>query len=682
MRVFIAEKPSLAEAIAKGLGSADKQRSCFVCGNDVVTWCFGHILEQFAPQEYDKKYKSWDIALLPIIPEKWQMKVKATAKEQFKAVKDLALKADTIVNAGDPDREGQLLVDEVLNYIGVLGKKPIQRILVNALDEKSVHEALADLRDNREFIGLRNSALARSRADWIIGMNMTRACTKHAEKVGYSSVVSVGRVQTPTLGLVVRREKEIQDFHPVNYFQVSATWQHEQGEIRSHWQMPEDMEGLDAEGRLLEKARAEAIAAKVQGQTGVIRKVEQKEGQAQPPLPYSLSALQIAAGKKYGYSPQQVLDTQQELYEKKLTTYPRSDCDYLPTNQLADVPQIIENLSSLSEEFATLTQGADTALRSKAWNDKKISAHHAIVPTTVKANMAELTDMQRNLYSMVAKAYLAQFYPAQKFLTTHIEIEAAGETFVASGKVILSQGWKVLYQGEPTDKDGENEEQAQLPAVQNGDGVTNLQAELITKVTKPPKRFTTSTLLAAMKNIGSYVKDKSLKPILKDCSGIGTEATRAGEIELLQERNYLKLDKKNLVPTEKAMMIIELLPDSITYPDITALWEKNLEAISNREMSVQDFFSQQKTYIERLLDDAIHKEIEPPKDIPKCPQCGRPLKLITSQKNGKKYWICTDPERECKSIFSDKRGKPDWSPAPAKKKTGSYGKKSFKRKAG
>jgi DNA topoisomerase-3 len=193
----------------------------------------------------------------------------------------------------------------------------------------------------------------------------------------------------------------------------------------------------------------------------------------------------------------------------------------------------------------------------------------------------------------------------------------------------------VLYQGEPTDKDGENEEQAQLPAVQNGDGVTNLQAELITKVTKPPKRFTTSTLLAAMKNIGSYVKDKSLKPILKDCSGIGTEATRAGEIELLQERNYLKLDKKNLVPTEKAMMIIELLPDSITYPDITALWEKNLEAISNREMSVQDFFSQQKTYIERLLDDAIHKEIEPPKDIPKCPQCGRPLKLITSKKNGK-----------------------------------------------
>ena len=214
MRLFIAEKPSLAEAIAKGLGSADKQRSCFVCGNDVVTWCYGHILEQFEPQEYDEKYKSWDIGLLPIIPDKWQMKVKANAKEQFKAVKDLALKADTIVNAGDPDREGQLLVDEVLNYIGVLSKKPVQRILVNALDEKSVHEALRDLRDNREFIGLRNSALARSRADWIIGMNMTRACTKHAEKAGYSSVVSVGRVQTPTLGLVVRREKEIQDFHP------------------------------------------------------------------------------------------------------------------------------------------------------------------------------------------------------------------------------------------------------------------------------------------------------------------------------------------------------------------------------------------------------------------------------------------------------------------------------------
>jgi len=682
MRLFIAEKPSLAEAIAKGLGSADKQRSCFICGNDVVTWCYGHILEQFEPQEYDEKYKSWDIGLLPIIPDKWQMKVKASAREQFKAVKDLALKADTIVNAGDPDREGQLLVDEVLNYIGVLSKKPIQRILVNALDEKSIHEALEDLRDNREFIGLRNSALARSRADWIIGMNMTRACTKHAEKAGYSSVVSVGRVQTPTLGLVVRREKEIADFHPVNYFQVRATWQHPQGEIISHWQMPEDTDGLDAEGRLLEKARAEAIVSKVQGQTGTICKVDQKEGQSQPPLPYSLSALQIAAGKKYGYSPQQVLDTQQELYEKKLTTYPRSDCDYLPTNQLADVPQILDNLGSLSEDFAKFVQGADSSLRSKAWNDKKISAHHAIVPTTVKANMDELTDMQQHLYEMVVKAYLAQFYPPQKFLTTRIEIEATGETFVANGKVILSPGWKVLYQGEPTNKDEEKEESAQLPAVRDGESVTNKEAELVTKVTKPPKRFTTSTLLAAMKNIGGYVKDKSLKPILKDCSGIGTEATRAGEIELLQERRYLKLEKKELVPTEKAMMIIQLLPDSITYPDITALWEKNLEAISSREMSVQDFFSQQKTYIQQLLQDAIHKEIDPPQDIPKCPQCGRPLKLITSKKNGKKYWICTDPERACKSIFSDKRGKPDFNPAPAKKKNSSYGKKNFNRKAG
>ena len=346
------------------------------------------------------------------------------------------------------------------------------------------------------------------------------------------------------------------------------------------------------------------------------------------------------------------------------------------------MPQILDNLGSLSEDFAKFVQGADSSLRSKAWNDKKISAHHAIVPTTVKPNMDELTDIQQHLYEMVAKAYLAQFYPPQKFLTTRIEIEAARETFVANGKVILSPGWKVLYQGEPTNKDEEKEESAQLPAVRDGESVTNQEAELVTKVTKPPKRFTTSTLLAAMKNIGGYVKDKSLKPILKDCSGIGTEATRAGEIELLQERHYLKLEKKELVPTEKAMMIIQILPDSITYPDITALWEKNLEAISNREMSVQDFFSQQKTYIQQLLEDAIHREIEPPRDIPKCPQCGRPLKLITSKKNGKKYWICTDPERACKSIFSDKRGKPDFNPAPAKKKNSSYGKKNFNRKAG
>ena len=666
MRLFIAEKPSLAEAISKGLGKAEKKKSCFVCGNDVVTWCYGHILEQFSPQEYDKKYKSWDIDLLPIIPEKWQLKVKQNAREQFKAIKELAQKADLIVNAGDPDREGQLLVDEVLNYIGILDKKPIKRILVNALDEKSVREALSDLRDNKDFIGLRNSALARSRADWIIGMNMTRAYTKRAESAGYNSVVSVGRVQTPTLGLVVRREREIKDFHPMDYYQVKAIWQHPNGEIISHWQMPEDMDGLDAEGRLLNKNTAEAVAAKVQGQAGRIRKVEQKEGQAQPPLPYSLSALQIAAGKKYGYSPQQILDTQQELYEKKLTTYPRSDCDYLPTNQLADAPQILENIASLSMEFEKFTQEADITLRSRAWNDKKISAHHAIVPTTVKANLGELTEMQRNLYEMVAKAYIAQFYPAQKFLTTRIEIESAGETFTATGKVILSPGWEMLYQGETADNEEADEEQPQLPAVENGENVTNLQAELIIKTTKPPKRFTASSLLAAMKNIGAYVKDTSLKPILKTCSGIGTEATRAGEIELLQARHYLKLEKKNLVPTEKAMMIIDLLPGSITYPDITALWEKDLDAICKRGMSLQDFFDQQKIYIEKLLHDAIHKEIAPPKSVPLCPKCGRPLKLITSKKNGKKYWICTDLEQTCKSIFNDKQGKPDFNPQTRK----------------
>ena len=437
MRLFIAEKPSLGRAIAAGLSKGTEKDGAIYLGSDVVTWCFGHILEQCSPEDYDEKYKRWRIEDLPILPEVWKTKVKPDAKKQYLLIKKLVHEADEIVNAGDPDREGQLLVDEVLADLQILkGSKPIRRILLNALDEKSVREALGQLRSNQEFIGLRNSALARSRADWLIGMNLSRIYTIRARQAGYTNIVSVGRVQTPTMGLVIRREIEIRQFRPVTFFTPMILWQHENGGFLTKWQ-PRDFDGVDQEGRIVEKDIAERILMKVKNTPAQISGVEQTKGTHLQRLPYSLSALQIDAGKLFGYSPQDVLDTQQALYEKKYTSYPRSDCDYLPENQLADKEKILENLAALSAPFSELAEKADRTIKSRAWNDKKISAHHAIIPTTVRPDYNALKEMEKNLYTLIAKAYIAQFHPPQEFLTTKIRVSVGEETFTASGKVIL-----------------------------------------------------------------------------------------------------------------------------------------------------------------------------------------------------------------------------------------------------
>ena len=418
MRLFIAEKPSLGRAIAAGLGSGKEKDGAIYLGSDIVTWCFGHILEQCSPEDYDEKYKRWRIEDLPILPQVWKNKVKPDAKKQYLLIKKLVHEADEIVNAGDPDREGQLLVDEVLADLGVLkGNKPIRRILLNALDEKSVREALGNLRSNQDFVGLRSSALARSRADWLIGMNLSRIYTIRAREAGYQNIVSVGRVQTPTMGLVVRREIEIKTFRPITFFTPRILWQHAAGSFLAKWK-PREMEGVDEEGRIVSRATAEQILAAVRNASAQIRSMEQKKGTSPQRLPYSLSALQIDAGKIYGYAPQEVLDTQQSLYEKKLTSYPRSDCDYLPENQLADKDTILDHLAALGADFSPFAANAERNIKSRAWNDAKISAHHAIIPTTLRPDYAALTDKEKNLYALIAKSYIAQFYPAQEFLTT------------------------------------------------------------------------------------------------------------------------------------------------------------------------------------------------------------------------------------------------------------------------
>ena len=659
MRLFIAEKPSLGRAIAAGLGSGKEKDGAIYLGSDIVTWCFGHILEQCSPEDYDEKYKRWRIEDLPILPETWKNKVKPDAKKQYLLIKKLVHEADEIVNAGDPDREGQLLVDEVLADLQILkGSKPIRRILLNALDEKSVCEALGQLRSNQEFVGLRNSALARSRADWLIGMNLSRIYTIRAREAGYQNAVSVGRVQTPTMGLVVRREIEIKRFRPTTFFIPRILWQHAAGSFLAKWK-PREMEGVDEEGRIVNRETAEQILAAVSNSSAQIRSMEQKKGTSQQRLPYSLSALQIDAGKIYGYAPQEVLDTQQSLYEKKLTSYPRSDCDYLPENQLADKDTILDHLAALGADFSPFAANADRSIKSRAWNDAKISAHHAIIPTTLRPDYAALTDKEKNLYALIAKSYIAQFYPAQEFLTTKIEVAAGAEIFTASGKVILQDGWRAIYQKEKSSSEDDADEAQNLPSVHEGDPVTYQDGQVQEGVTKPPARFTPATLLKAMKEIHKYVKDQSLKEQLKECAGIGTEATRASIIEMLQKREYIRLEKKQLVPTELGISLCKILPDKILFPDITARWEYDLDRISNGSISIKDFFAQQEIYLRELLESAKTAAIAPPKNRIACPQCGKAMRRMKSAKGY--FWGCTGYP-ECRATFPDQNGKPDTAP--------------------
>lgn len=654
MRLFIAEKPSLAREIAKGLGGGQRREGYIEIGNgqDIVTWEFGHLLKNFDPEDYDEKYRTRGLENLPIVPEHWQQKVVPDGKKQLGIIKNLLAKVDSVVNAGDPDREGQLLVDELLEYLG--NDKPVQRVLLNALDERSVHQALGSLRDNAEFAGLKNSARARSYADWLVGMNLSRAYSVPVKQAGYQRGVRIGRVKTPTMALVLRREEEIKNFKPVQYYQVQIDWQYGEGSIRSLWQPGENVQGLDLDDRLADRSVADGLLTRI-GQANsmaVVTKIEEEHKTEPQRLPYSLSSLQVEAGRKFGYDPKTVLACMQSLYEMKLTTYPRSDCDFLPENQFSDAAEILQNLQGV-EELASYCAKADTGIRSRAWNDKKISAHHAIIPTRQKCDLSSLDEKQRNLYLFVTRAYIAQFYSVHSFQSTKLWIECDGEVFKATGKVVKDMGWRELYAGEA--KEGEEEEKA-LPDISEGETVRYLDGKVLDKMTKPPTRFTPATLLKAMKEIHKYVKDESLKAKLKSVSGIGTEATRANIIDELTTAGLLKLEKKYLLPTDEAYMMLKFLPDTITWPDTTAIWEDELEDIRENRLTIEEFLESKIDSIKRCVDGARYLIVEPAKDTVKCPKCGRAL----VRKKGKAgcFWGCAGYPT-CNVTFPDKKGKPD-----------------------
>ncbi|MGK0373566.1 MAG: DNA topoisomerase-3 [Arenicella sp.] len=630
MRLFIAEKPSLGRAIADVLPKPLRKADGFIvaANGDTVSWCIGHLLEQVEPEAYDPAFKKWSHEHLPIVPDKWQLSVKKNTSKQLSVLRKLVKQADQLVHAGDPDREGQLLVDEVINFFGVSRAKTaaVQRCLISDLNASAVKRALSKLRSNRDFIALSTSALARSRADWLYGINLTRAYTLQGQKGGYSGVLSVGRVQTPLLGLVVRRDQAIEDFVSQPFYQVVANLETQNKEsFKAHWRPSiECQRYLDEQGRNLSRPLADNVASRISHQPATVNKLKREHKKQAAPLPFNLSALQIEASKAFALSAQQVLDVCQGLYERhKLITYPRSDSRYLPNEHFSEAKSVVAAIQAnaeLSAACSTLlgtkskaAKQIDLKHKSRAWNDSKVSAHHAIIPTQKRLSVAKIATIlkadEEKIYRLICRNYIAQFLPAHQFYAVETEIGIGTGVFIAKAKEPIAEGWKILFQGQKSRREDSDEIEQKIPSLTLGEKLSSLQAEVIDKNTSPPKPYTDASLLSAMTGISAHVSDPKLKKVLRDTDGLGTDATRAGIIELLFKRGYLRRQGKTILSTATGQGLIQVLPDIATYPDLTALWESQLSAIHDGRSSYHELMQPLQTQLKLMVDES--REIIP-----------------------------------------------------------------------
>lgn len=640
MKLYIAEKPSLGRAIAAALPKPHKNHKTHieVANGDVVSWCVGHILEQADPEHYDERFKKWSMETLPMLPQQWKLNPIARTRTQLTALRKLVKQADILIHAGDPDREGQLLVDEVIDYFNVppTKKAQVKRLLISDLNLPAVKRSLNTLKNNQDFMPLSISALARSRADWLYGLNLTRAYTLQGQKQGYNSVLSVGRVQTPLLGLVVRREHEIANFVSKPFYQVLAHLCLDKNQVnedeifKAKWQPSEACQQYcDKEGRVLVKALAENVVARINNQPAIVEDISIEQKQQKQPLAFNLSSLQISAAKQFSMNAKLVLDVCQALYEKhKLITYPRSDCRYLPTEQLKQAPAIVEMLSTTDLPCNEQAKNADITIRSNVWNDKKITAHHAIIPTEKSPKNINLNSFEKHIYLLITRQYLAQFYDVYKYQQTKLAVKISGGLFTTNANVEQQRGWKVLF---PSHEKSPTQERNWLPALSKGQQLFCVQGELVEKHTSPPESFTDATLLAAMTGIARFVNDENIRKVLRDTDGLGTDATRAGIIDLLFKRNFLQRQGKKIIATDIGVALINALPVKATLPDMTAQWESMLTAIAEKNASYVSFMNPLISTITEMIFEANQ---QPFLGLPKVdfkPKRGRRIKKKTAK---------------------------------------------------
>lgn len=677
MRVFIAEKPSVARAIADALGVEKQSKGYIVCKDgSVVTNCFGHMLELYEPEDYlsgDDKKLPWTKQPLPIIPGIWKKKIKKGTKEQLDIIKGLLAKATVVVNAGDPDREGQLLVDEVISRFNYSGK--VERYWQSAMDKTSVKRALSNIVPNSTYANWGLAAEARSRADWLIGMNMTRTLT-----VKYNAgLLSVGRVQTPVLRLIVDRDLAIENHVVGTFYNIMATFKHQNGTYKSKMFLPTEL--LNEDKNLTDEAKARELLEKTSRQTGTISNFTVDKKHEKPKLMFTLTDLSAECSARFKFSAKKTLNIAQKLYEEyKLTSYPRSSCEYLPSSQKTDVPQILANISKALPQLAEAVKKANPERETRLWNDKAVgeAAHTGIVPTLESITPDKLQKIDedcRKVYELIAKRYLSAFLPDHDYdeisVVTTLSNKLLFNTVVKSTTAL---GWKVIYQSEKAEKAEEKNgdlatQKLPLP-LNTGDPVSVVECHLEEGKTKPPARFTEGSLMKAMKNIAKEIDDPVEKKLLKDDDGIGTEATRAQIIETLKNREYIKAEKGKLISTPLGRSFLTSVPRILQSASLTAQTERELRKVEKGENTLENFINQQIKELKNFMSEAekIDGKVEGGSKTSRtvCPSCGS-QNFWRNQTRDKKryYWHCKD----CDKYFEDNNGKVGSENAPAVKET-------------
>ncbi|EAI6008775.1 DNA topoisomerase III [Campylobacter jejuni] len=671
MRLFIAEKPELGRAIAEGLDGNYKSGEGYIQkGDNIVTWAFGHILELAKPEEYDEKYKLWKLEDLPLPIKEFKYLPKKESKKQLKIICDLihSDKITSIVNCGDADDEGQILVDEIIQYSKT--SKPVFRVLINDLTPKAVKEEIAKIKPNADFKGMSERGFARSQADWIVGINLTRAYTITARKNGYEGILSVGRVQTPILSLIVNRDKEFENFKSINYYSLLGDFNINNNTIKAR---------LKTEDKILDENLAKEIKESCENQNAKINlKIENKK--EYPPLPYNLLVLQAECAKLFGFSPDKTLEITQILREKhKAITYNRSDCQYLPETMFEQAPNILniikENLNS-NDEIQALIASSDLTIKSKAFNDANISAHYGIIPTQNKIS-SQLTQDELVVYNLIAKRFIIQFFHPREYQTTTINLEVNQRIFTATQNKTTKSGFRSLWQNVDSEEEQENNENDinDLSILKNGDIAKCSLIQIEKKQTKPRPYYTMTTLLKDLNSVAKYVSDERIKKLLMEkdkdkkgeSGGIGTPATRSNHIKTLIEREYIEVskDKKQIIKsTKKGRDLIKLSPKSLITPDMTALWFEQQKMIEISELRREQFLEEiTKEVISEIqrIDKNQEFKILDNENKPKiqCPQCNKGFLQRIKSKNGNSWWWgCSEFKQGCKAMYYDNNRKP------------------------
>ena len=637
--LVIAEKPSVARDIARVLGANQKNGGVLEGKKYVVTWALGHLITLADPEEYDKKYEKWEMSTLPMMPKDMKLVVIRQTGKQFSVVKTQLFRKDIeeIIIATDAGREGELVARWILEKAGC--HKPIKRLWISSVTDKAIKEGFANLKDGHAYDNLYRAAVARAEADWLVGMNGTRALT-----CKYNAQLSCGRVQTPTLAMIARREEEIRQFTPKEYYGVSVETQ----DVKWTWR-----DEKTKSFRTFSREKAEEIRRKTETASLEVTRIEEKTKKSMAPGLYDLTTLQREANQKYGFSAKETLNIMQRLYENhKVLTYPRTDSRYIGKDI---VPTIRERLKACGigpyRKLAGALMNKPVQANSSFVDDKKVSDHHAIIPTEQLVQLDHMTNEERKIYDMVVRRFLAVLYPPFEYQQVTMEAKAAGETFAASGKVVKSQGWKEVYEGgdqEESEEDEEKLKDQRLPKMQTGQKLKVLRAALNTGKTKPPARFTEATLLAAMENPVKFMetRDKEAVKTIGETGGLGTVATRADIIEKLFHSFMMEKKGNEIHITSKAKQLLELVPEDLKKPELTADWEMKLSQIAKGKIRQGDFLHEIRDYTCEIVDEIKSGEGTFRHDNltnKVCPRCGKKL-LAVNGKNSKML-VCQD--REC-----------------------------------